>query len=165
MEIKKEGRAWALYLRLPFAEKDRIQVFTRRPAGRAGGRSAQASRAAAHAGRATGEKRRVYRAAAARRLRSQGGVVSGGKGESGKFKKPCCMVSEILEEAGIDRERARQIRQQVLEGVVLMCQWQLQRMQQDRPGGAEDRPGGGAAARSRWSDRDGADQPSVILLR
>lgn len=58
--------------------------------------------------------------------------MSGGKGGSGGFKKPCCMVSEILEEAGIDRERAQQIRQQVLEGVILMCQWQLQRMQQDR---------------------------------
>jgi hypothetical protein len=41
-------------------------------------------------------------------------------------------VSEILEEAGIDRERARQIRRQLLEGVMLMCQWQLQRMQEDR---------------------------------
>jgi hypothetical protein len=41
------------------------------------------------------------------------------------------MVSEILEEAGIDRERARQIRRQLLEGVVLMCQWQLERMQQN----------------------------------
>jgi HSP20 family molecular chaperone IbpA len=27
--VKKEGRAYALYLRLPFAEKDRIQVFAR----------------------------------------------------------------------------------------------------------------------------------------
>jgi len=58
--------------------------------------------------------------------------VSGGKRASGGIKKPCCMVSEILEEAGIDRERARQIRRQLLEGVMLMCQWQLQRMQQDR---------------------------------
>jgi hypothetical protein len=41
------------------------------------------------------------------------------------------MVSEILEEAGIDRERARAIRRQVLEGIILMCQWQLQRMQED----------------------------------
>jgi hypothetical protein len=46
------------------------------------------------------------------------------------------MVSEILEEAGIDRERARQLRRQVLEGVILMCQWQLQRMR-EAPG-AED---------------------------
>ena len=58
--------------------------------------------------------------------------MSGGKSGSGGFKKPCCMVSEILEEAGIDRERARQIRRQVLEGVMLMCQWQLQRMQENR---------------------------------
>lgn len=58
--------------------------------------------------------------------------MSGGKRASGGIKKPCCMVSEILEEAGIDRERARQIRRQLLEGVMLMCQWQLQRMQQDR---------------------------------
>jgi hypothetical protein len=43
------------------------------------------------------------------------------------------MVSEILEEAGIDRERARQLRRQLLEGVVLMCQWQLQRMRKDEP--------------------------------
>ena len=44
------------------------------------------------------------------------------------------MISEILEEAGIDRARMRQIRRQVLEGVILMCQWQLQRME-----GAETR--------------------------
>ena len=29
IEVKKEGRSYALYLRLPFAEKDRIQVFAR----------------------------------------------------------------------------------------------------------------------------------------
>jgi arsenite-transporting ATPase len=29
VEVKKVGRAYALYLRLPFAEKDRIQVFAR----------------------------------------------------------------------------------------------------------------------------------------
>jgi hypothetical protein len=58
--------------------------------------------------------------------------VSREKRAPGDPKKPCCMVSEILEEAGIDRERARQIRRQVLEGIILMCQWQLQRMEQDR---------------------------------
>jgi hypothetical protein len=40
------------------------------------------------------------------------------------------MISEVLEEAGIDRDRLRQIRRQVLEGVILMCQWQLQRMEE-----------------------------------
>ena len=44
--------------------------------------------------------------------------------------KPCCMVSEVLEDAGIDRERLQQIRRQVLEGIVLMCQWQLERMEE-----------------------------------
>jgi len=29
IEVKKEGRTWAMYIRLPFAEKDGIQVFTR----------------------------------------------------------------------------------------------------------------------------------------
>lgn len=53
-------------------------------------------------------------------------------GGAGGAKKACCMVSEILEEAGIDRERAREIRRQLLEGIVLMCQWQLQRMQEHR---------------------------------
>jgi hypothetical protein len=55
------------------------------------------------------------------------------KGGAGAGKKACCWVSEILEEAGVDRERARQLRRQLLEGVVLMCQWQLQRMQQQPP--------------------------------
>ena len=55
--------------------------------------------------------------------------------------RPCCLVSEILEEAGIDRERARQIRRQVLEGIILMCQWQLQRMEQDRPASPPGRRG------------------------
>jgi hypothetical protein len=52
------------------------------------------------------------------------------------------MVSEILEEAGIDRERARRIRRQVLEGIILLCQWQLERM--DRPPAAAS---GGKARR------------------
>jgi arsenite-transporting ATPase len=29
IEIKKEGRSYALYIRLPFVEKDRLQVWTR----------------------------------------------------------------------------------------------------------------------------------------
>jgi hypothetical protein len=38
------------------------------------------------------------------------------------------MVSEILQEAGIDRERVRRIQRQVLEGIILLCRWQLERM-------------------------------------
>jgi len=67
--------------------------------------------------------------------------VSRQKRVAGDPRKPCCMVSEILEEAGIDRERARVIRRQVLEGIVLMCQWQLQRMEQDRPAPSPGRRG------------------------
>jgi hypothetical protein len=72
--------------------------------------------------------------------------VSGGKRgarAADGAKKACCMVSEMLEEAGIDRERVRQIRRQLLEGVVLMCQWQLQRMHEHEP---SEEP---AAARGR----------------
>lgn len=57
-------------------------------------------------------------------------------------KKPCCMISEILEEAGLDRQKARALRRQVLQGIVLMCQWQLERM--DRSASAP--PAGGAAS-------------------
>jgi hypothetical protein len=43
------------------------------------------------------------------------------------------MVSEFLEEAGLDRERARALRRQILEGVILLCQWQLERMEASAP--------------------------------
>jgi hypothetical protein len=39
------------------------------------------------------------------------------------------MISEVLEEAGLDREHARALRRQVLQGLILMCQWQLERME------------------------------------
>ena len=55
-------------------------------------------------------------------------------------KKPCCMISEILEEAGLDRQKARDLRRQVLQGIVLMCQWQLERM--DRPASPNAGSGG-----------------------
>jgi hypothetical protein len=43
------------------------------------------------------------------------------------------MVSEILEEAGLDRTHIRAIRRQVLQGLMLFCQWQLERMDKPRP--------------------------------
>lgn len=49
-------------------------------------------------------------------------------GERSRPPRACCMVSEILEEAGLDRERARALRRQVLQGMILLCQWQLERM-------------------------------------
>ena len=48
-------------------------------------------------------------------------------------KKACCLVSEILEEVGLDRDNLRTVRRQVLEGVMLFCQWQLSRMERPRP--------------------------------
>lgn len=49
------------------------------------------------------------------------------KGEAGR-RRACCMISEILEESGMDREKVRQLRRQVLEGIILLCRWQLERM-------------------------------------
>ena len=43
--------------------------------------------------------------------------------------KACCLVSELLEESGIDRETIRSVRRQVLQGMIMLCQWQLDRMQ------------------------------------
>lgn len=53
--------------------------------------------------------------------------------DRGAVPKPCCMISEVLEEAGVDREQLRRARRQVLEGVILLCQWQLSRMDELRP--------------------------------
>ena len=44
-------------------------------------------------------------------------------------RKACCLVSEMLEEAGLDRQRARKLRRQDMEGIILLCQWQLERME------------------------------------
>jgi len=48
-------------------------------------------------------------------------------------KKACCLVSELLEELGLDRARARELQRQVLQGVMLMCQWQLERLDAEAP--------------------------------
>jgi hypothetical protein len=53
-------------------------------------------------------------------------------------RKACCLVSEILEEAGLDRQKARALRRQVLQGIVLFCQWQLERI--DRAESESPRP-------------------------
>jgi hypothetical protein len=54
-------------------------------------------------------------------------------------RKACCMISEILEESGIDRDKLRRVRRQLLEGIILLCQWQLERMDggRERPAAAE----------------------------
>jgi hypothetical protein len=47
--------------------------------------------------------------------------------------RACCLVSEMLEEAGLDRAKARQLRRQLLEGMILLCRWQLERMESTAP--------------------------------
>jgi hypothetical protein len=47
--------------------------------------------------------------------------------------RACCLVSEMLEEAGLDRQKARQLRRQLLEGMILLCRWQLERMEASAP--------------------------------
>jgi len=60
--------------------------------------------------------------------------------DSPRSRKACCLISEVLEEAGIDRAKARALRRQLLQGIVLLCQWQLQRMDEAPPkGGASKR--------------------------
>jgi hypothetical protein len=48
-------------------------------------------------------------------------------------RKACCLVSEIIEESGLDREAARALRRQMLQGLMLFCQWQLDRMEEAAP--------------------------------
>jgi hypothetical protein len=48
-------------------------------------------------------------------------------------RKACCLVSEIIEESGLDREAARALRRQMLQGLMLFCQWQLDRMEAAPP--------------------------------
>ena len=62
-----------------------------------------------------------------------------------KARRPCCMVSEMLEEAGVDREKLRLLRRQVLEGVILFCRWQLERI--ERAPRAAPHSGGSRKAR------------------
>ena len=59
-------------------------------------------------------------------------------------RRACCLVSEILEEAGLDRQKAREIRRQVLEGIILLCRWQLERI---GTAGEPAPPSGGKARR------------------
>ena len=55
-------------------------------------------------------------------------------------RRACCMVSEVIEEAGLDRETARRLRRQLLQGVMLFCQWQLQRMEEHEAAEAQAAP-------------------------
>lgn len=52
--------------------------------------------------------------------------VDGSRGT--RSLKACCLVSEMLEEMGLDSRKAREIRRQTLLGLMTFCQWQLARM-------------------------------------
>ena len=72
--------------------------------------------------------------------------------DRGDLPRPCCMISEVLEEAGVDREQLRRVRRQVLEGLILLCQWQLARMDEPRPAStrtAAGRPSSAGRGRGR----------------
>ncbi len=49
-----------------------------------------------------------------------------------KSPKACCLVSEMLEEMGLDSRKAREIRRQTLLGLITFCQWQLARMNEEK---------------------------------
>jgi hypothetical protein len=57
----------------------------------------------------------------------------GEKSGATRSRRACCLVSEMLEEAGLDRQKARQLRRQLLEGMILLCRWQLERMESSAP--------------------------------
>lgn len=52
-------------------------------------------------------------------------------GSSARSLKACCLVSEMLEEMGLDSKKAREIRRQTLLGLMTFCQWQLARMEEE----------------------------------
>ena len=58
-----------------------------------------------------------------------------------RAERACCMLSEILEEAGLDRQKARQLRRQLLEGMILLCRWQLERMDAAAPAATTKKKG------------------------
>lgn len=64
-----------------------------------------------------------------------------GDEESGsRGRKTCCLVSEVLEEMGLDSKKAREIRRQALLGLMTFCQWQLARMDERPDRGTSERP-------------------------
>jgi hypothetical protein len=53
-------------------------------------------------------------------------------------KKACCLISEFPRRQG-STGRTSTVRRQVLEGVMLFCQWRLERMERPRPAGPSGR--------------------------
>lgn len=61
-------------------------------------------------------------------------------GSSRRSLKACCLVSEVLEEMGLDSRKAREIRRQTLLGLMTFCQWQLARMGHEPTPASRDAP-------------------------
>ena len=61
--------------------------------------------------------------------------------------KACCLVSQMLQEMGLDARKAREIRRQALLGLMTFCQWQLARM--DGDGSPAKSPGDPRRAKGR----------------
>jgi hypothetical protein len=60
---------------------------------------------------------------------SSAGEPSATRKETGRRgMKACCLVSEMLQEMGLDADKAKEIRRQALIGMMTFCQWQLVRM-------------------------------------
>lgn len=55
-------------------------------------------------------------------------MAKGGGASSSRGRKTCCLVSEQLEEMGLDSRTVREIRRQALIGLITFCQWQLTRI-------------------------------------
>jgi hypothetical protein len=72
--------------------------------------------------------------------------VDEAQGSRRRSLKPCCLVSEVLEEMGLDSRKAREIRRQTLIGLMTFCQWQLARMD-EKPG--RDTQGGPPKTKGR----------------
>jgi hypothetical protein len=64
-----------------------------------------------------------------------------------RSRKACCLVSQMLEEMGLDARKAREIRRQTLLGLMTFCQWQLARMDDEQA--ASPTPGEARKTRGR----------------
>ena len=69
------------------------------------------------------------------------------EGSGSSAKKACCLVSEVLEEMGLDAPKAREIRRQTLLGLITFCQWQLARLDQQIEKAARETTSPGPARR------------------
>jgi len=70
-------------------------------------------------------------------------------GRTKERREVCCLVSEMLEEMGLDSGKARELRRQALVGLMTFCQWQLARMDEGFEGPRTGRAAGSGRSRGR----------------